>query len=90
MLVLESRENSVAVVARLRDGRSKVRFPGEASDFSPLYNAQAGYGTYPALCWLVSASYFPCGKGAGRKVHQSLQSIAEVKNKWSSVSIYLN
>jgi hypothetical protein len=37
-----------------------------------------------------SVGYFAWGKAAWSKFHKSLQSIADVKNKWSSASTYLS
>ena len=44
----ESRDSSAGIVTRLWKGRSWVRIPAEASDFSLIQNLQTGYGANPA------------------------------------------
>ena len=47
-MMLRSWDSSASIATRLRAGRSGVRIPAEARDFSPLQNVGSGSGAHTA------------------------------------------
>jgi hypothetical protein len=70
--------------SRLRAGRSGVRIPTEARDFSLLQDVQTGPGAHPPFFNGFRVS-FPKLQPTGRDVF-SPASNADVKNKWRYIS----
>jgi hypothetical protein len=72
-----SRGSVVGIATGLRAGRSEVRIPVGARDFSLLQNIQTGSGAQPASYVMV-----PGVKRLGREVNHSPEFSAEVQNEW--------
>ena len=69
----------------LQAGRSGVRIPEGARDYSLLQNVQSGLGpTQPSNQWVPG--FFPGVKRPDCEVDHSSSSIVEVKNEWSYTS----
>jgi len=75
-----SRGSAVGVVTRLQAGRSGIRIPVGAGDFSVSQNLQTGSGSHPAL-YLMGAGVLSGGQNG--PFEHSFASRIEVKNEWS-------
>lgn len=75
----------MGMVTRLQAGRSGLRLPVVAGDFSVLPNVQTGTGpTHPPIWWVQE---FPPGiKRRVREVDHSPSSSGEDKNAWRYTS----
>jgi hypothetical protein len=74
------------MVARLRTGRTGVRFLVGSIDFSLLQNIGTGSGVYTAS-YAMGTGFFAGVKRPVCEVDHSPSSGAEVWNKWSSISL---
>jgi hypothetical protein len=72
-----SRDSSVGIATGWAAG---VRFRAESRDFSLLHSSQTGPGARPASYPMDTGGSFPGGKAAGREIHHSRPSSAEVNN----------
>jgi hypothetical protein len=71
------------------DRRTIVRFPAQATDFSPLQNVHTGSGAHPASYSTATADSFPGVQLPRRQADHSPPSGTEIKNVWSHTSIRL-
>jgi hypothetical protein len=69
-----SHDHAISIATRLRAGRSVLRLPMEAKDFSLFQNVQTNFGTHPAS--------FQGVKLQELNANHSPPSSAKVKNEW--------
>jgi len=80
-----SQGSSVIMVTRLWAGRSEVRFPIGARDFTPLKNVQTSSGTKPVFS-SVSTVVISGIQQPGQEADHPPSSSAKVTNEWKNKS----